>query len=244
MAVMAGYLANLGIPRSGEILRGALVTTYEELSFEKVFGTIIIERAIDVIIVLAILSCTILLHAPELSLFLESYHINPWLSLLGILLLIGAGIFFLILIKKSNLRIFSKLRKFVSGLLEGIRSVYKIKNKGAFILHTFFIWGAYVFTFYLLKFAFSGMETIDFSAMLVAFMAGSFAVSITNGGIGIYPIAVGAALSLFGVAKETGEAFGWVDWGTQTILSILLGGISLLVLPILSKKRRPLPSRP
>lgn len=238
MAIMGGYLANLGIPRSGEILRGALVASHEKAPFEKVFGTIITERAIDVIVVLLLLTLTLFLHATELFTFLDQYHINPWFSLLGILALILLGVVFLILIKKSKMALFSKIRGFISGLLEGIKSVFKIKNRAAFIFHTFFIWGMYFLTFYLLKFAFSGMEIIDISAMLVAFMAGSFAVSITNGGIGIYPIAVGAALYLFGLEKEIGEAFGWVDWGTQTVLSIIVGGASLILLPILGRRKK------
>lgn len=237
MAIMGGYLANLGIPRSGEVLRGALVATYEKASFDKVFGTIITERAIDVIIVLLILSITLLLHATELFTFLDEYHINPWITLVGILMLIFIGIGFLILVKRSRLSIFEKIRSFVSGILQGVKSVFKIENKAAFIFHTFFIWIMYILTFYVLKFAFLDMEGLNFSALLVAFMAGSFSVSITNGGIGIYPIAVGGALALFGLQREIGEAFGWVDWGTQTLLSILLGGISLVVLPFLSKKR-------
>lgn len=237
MAIMSGYLANLGIPRSGEVLRGALVATYEKASFDKVFGTIIIERAIDVIIVLLILSITLLLHTNELFVFLDQYHINPWISLLGILILILLGVGFLILVKRSKRSIFSRIRKYVSGILQGVKSIFKIKNKAAFIFHTFFIWGMYILTFYVLKFAFSDMEELGFSALLVAFMAGSFSVSITNGGIGIYPIAVGGALALFGLHREVGEAFGWVDWGTQTLLSILLGGISLILLPFLSRRK-------
>lgn len=237
MAVMGGYLANLGIPRSGEILRAASVATYEKIPFEKVLGTIIVERAVDVLVVSCILVVTVFLHSPELLTLFEQYHINPWISLLGLLVLIIAGIGILILIKKSRLRIFSRIRRSVSGVLEGVRSILRIKNKGVFLFHTFFIWGMYILTFYILKFGFPEMENIGLSNILVAFMAGSFAVSITNGGVGIYPIVIGAALSLFGISKEVSEAFGWVDWGTQTILSVVVGGFSLILLPILHKKR-------
>lgn len=238
MAVMAGYLVNLGIPRSGEVLRGATAASYDNIPFEKAFGTIIAERAIDVLIVLIIVSLAILLHTQELYLFFDQYHINPWFSLLGMIFLVFLAIGFLIFIKRSKLPIFVRIKKFASGTLQGIKSILHLKKPGLFILHTFFIWGMYILMFYLLKFAFPEMQNLGFSTMLAAFVVGSFSVSITNGGIGIYPIAVGATLALFGISKETGEAFGWVDWGLQTFLSVLLGGLSLLLLPVLNRKQK------
>lgn len=238
MAVLGGYLANLGIPRSGEVLRGATAATYEDIPFEKVFGTIVAERAVDVVMVLLLVLSAVLFHTQELLALFDEYHINPWLSLIGMLILISLGIITLILIKRSQFKIFVKVRKFVAGTLQGVKSILHMKNNFAFVAHTIFIWGMYVVTFYILKFAFPGTEDLSFGVMLVAFIVGSFSISITNGGIGIYPIAVGGALVLFGVSKETGEAFGWVDWGTQTILNIVFGGISLLLLPILNRKKQ------
>ncbi len=237
MAVMGGYLANLGIPRSGEVLRGATVASYEDIPIDKVFGTIIIERAIDVLMLLAIVAIALLFHTDELFIFFDEYHINPWFSLIGLIVLISIGIIGLKFIKHSNWKIFVKIRGMASGVLQGIKSILQLKKKTAFIIHTLFIWSMYVFMFYILRNAFPAMESLSFGAMLAAFVAGSFAISITNGGIGIYPIAVGAVLALFGVHKNVGEAFGWVDWGAQTILNIVVGGLSLILLPILNKKK-------
>lgn len=237
MAVLGGYLANLGIPRSGEVLRGATAATYEDIPFEKVFGTIVAERAVDVVVVLLLVLSAVLFHTQELLALFDQYDINPWTSLIGMLILILLGVFVLIIIKRSRLKFFVKIRKFATGILQGVKSILYMRNNFAFIFHTFFIWGMYVITFYILKFGFAGTEDLSFGVMLVAFIVGSFSISITNGGIGIYPIAVGGALVLFGVSKETGEAFGWVDWGTQTILNIVAGGISLLLLPILNRNK-------
>lgn len=238
MAVMAGYLANLGIPRSGEVLRGATAATYEDIPFEKVFGTIIAERAVDVVVVLLVVLLAVFMHTTELMALFDRYSINPWLSLVGVLILIFIGIGVLRLIKRSEWGIFVKIRTFVEGILQGVKSILHMKNNFAFIAHTLFIWGMYIGTFYILKFAFAGMADLSFGAMLVTFIVGSFSISITNGGIGIYPFAVGGALILFGVSREAGEAFGWVDWGTQTILNIVGGAISLILLPILSRRKK------
>lgn len=235
MALMAGYLANLGIPRSGEVLRGATAATYENIPFEKAFGTIIAERAIDVVMVLIIVTTAVILHTNELYMFFDQYHINPWVSLVGMIVLILLGVLGLILIRRSNLAFFVKIKKFATGILQGVKSIFHMKNNLAFIAHTIFIWGMYILMFYILKFAFVDLQDLGFSTMLAAFVVGSFSISITNGGIGIYPIAVGATLALFGVTKEAGEAFGWVDWGLQTILNVVVGGISLLLLPLLNK---------
>lgn len=237
MALMAGYLANLGIPRSGEVMRGATVATYEDIPFEKAFGTIIAERAIDVLMVLIIVSTAVILHTNELYLFFDQYHINPWVSLIGMIILMILGVLSLMLIKKSKLNFFVRIKSFANGILQGVKSIFHMENTLAFIGHTIFIWGMYVLMFYILKFAFAEMPHLDFSTMLAAFVVGSFSISITNGGIGIYPLAVGATFALFGVPKEVGEAFGWVDWGLQTILSVVIGGVSLILLPLLNKDK-------
>lgn len=237
MALMAGYLANLGIPRSGEVLRGATAATYEDIPFEKAFGTIIAERAIDVIMVLMIVSAAIILHTNELYLFFDQYHINPWVSLVGMMVLILIGVLGLIMIRRSKLKFFVKIKKFANGILQGVKSIFHMENNLAFIAHTIFIWGMYVLMFYILKFAFAEMLSLGFSTMLAAFVVGSFSISITNGGIGIYPFAVGATFALFGIPKEVGEAFGWVDWGLQTIMSVVIGGISMILLPLLNKDK-------
>ena len=238
MAVMSAYLANLGIPRSGEVLRGASVATYEEIPFQKAFGTIIAERAVDLVMLLLIVLAAVAMHTDQLVYFFDRYHINPWISMLGLLILFLLGILFLRLIKNSKLPLFVKLRKFAIGILQGVKSILHMKNNTAFILHTFFIWGMYIFMFYILMAAFPEMHSLTFPAILVAFVAGSFAISITNGGIGIYPVAVGVALALFGISKETGEAFGWVNWGTQTILNVVVGGLSMVLLPAINRKSR------
>ncbi len=238
MGIMSGYLANLGIPRSGEVLRGATAATYDNIPFEKAFGTIIAERAVDVVIAFTLVFIAILLHTNEFFLFFEEYNINPWFSIIGLVILILMGSLIFFIIKKSSQPIFIKVRNFFSGILQGVKSILHMKNTLAFILHTLFIWGMYVLMFYILKFAFLEMQDLSFPTMLTAFIVGSFSISITNGGVGIYPVAVGATFALFDISKETGEAFGWVDWSLQTILSIVIGGFSLLLLPVLNKKKK------
>lgn len=237
MAVMVAYLANFGIPRSGEVLRGVTISTYEKIPFEKAFGTIISERIADFIMLMLIIGIAMILQTEYLLTYFEENNINPFLTIAILFGLLAVGIFILKLIRKSKHGVILKVKAFAKGLLEGMRSILKMKNKGAFIFHTVFIWVMYVLMFYVLVFTVPETAAMPFGVVMMAFVVGSFAISATNGGIGVYPIAIGASLMLFGISKEAGEAFGWITWGTQTLLVILVGGFSFLFLPIFNRQK-------
>lgn len=236
MAVMAGYLANLGIPRSGEVLRAASLTTYRDVPFEKAFGTIISERMVDLCMLLLIVALAAVFQSDNLFSYFSRNNINPFMSLLVLLGLLVLGLFFLKIIRRSSNKFLVKIRDFATGLLKGMRSIFHLENKTAFFFHTVFIWTMYVMMFYVLKFAIPETASLPFDVVLLAFVVGSFAISVTNGGIGIYPIAIAAVLAGFGIDRQAGGAFGWVVWGSQTFMNILLGGLSLLFMPILRRK--------
>lgn len=237
MAVMCGYLANFGVPRSGEVLRGATLTTYEKIPFEKAMGTIVSERIADLLMLLLIVIFGLAIQTDFLFEYFRSQNINPLLSLLILFVLIGIGILGLWILNKFRFPLILKLKKFAKGLLEGMRSIFKMKHKGAFLLHTIFIWVMYVLMFYLIKFSLPETYSLSVAAMMAAFIVGSFAITTTNGGIGVYPIAMGAVLLLFGINKQAGEAFGWIVWGSQTLMILVLGGLSFILLPLVNQRK-------
>lgn len=237
MAVMIGYLANLGIPRSGEILRGGTISTYENIPFKKAFGTIISERVIDLIMLLLVIGVTLLFQSELLLSYLQEKIASPFVTLAALLILLIAGIFFLRLLKKSTNPILIKIRDFGNGLLEGVKSISKIKQRGAFVFYTFLIWGLYICMFYVIKFTVPETASLSIGPILATFVAGSFAMSTTNGGIGAFPIAIAAILLLFDVEKPAGEALGWILWGSQTAINIIIGALSFLFLPILNREK-------
>jgi len=240
MAVMVGYLANLGIPRSGEVLRGVTMATYEKIPFEKAFGTIVSERIIDLIMLILITSLAGIIQTEYLLNFLEEKNINPLITLGGLFLLILIGLLGLQILKKSSNPLMVKIKDFGMGLLDGMMSIITMKQKWAFLLHTFFIWFLYVLMFYVIKFAVPNLNDASIGVILVAFVVGSFSMSTTNGGIGIlpFPIVVGAVFVFFGFEKSDGEAFGWILWGSQTAINIVVGALSFLFLPILNKEKK------
>ncbi|NNE03222.1 MAG: flippase-like domain-containing protein, partial [Eudoraea sp.] len=235
--ILMAYFANLGIPRSGEVLRATALATYENVPFQKGFGTIVTERVIDLLMLFLILLIALF---SQTDIILE-YLRNNGLGLTSTLFLVAGGILFLFLfltfLKRSSSTIAIKLKDLVKGLLDGILSIFKMKNKWGFIFHTFFIWAAYVAMFWVIKYTVEETLSLSLAELLVAFIAGAFAMSTTNGGIGLYPIAVSASLGIYGISSVSGDAFGWIMWIAQTIMVVVFGAISFLLLPLLNRNR-------
>jgi len=237
LIILMAYFANLGIPRMGDLLRAPALATYENVPVEKGFGTIITERVIDVIMLLSIIAITFLLHTDIILGYLQEIG----LPMNKILILIAIGLLGLVVftafIKKSNNGFAIKVKKFVNGLMEGVLSIFKMKYKWLFLLHTFFIWGCYVGMLWVIKFTVPETMALSLGQLMVAFVAGALAMMFTNGGIGLYPIAVSQALAIFGISKVSGDAFGWIMWIAQTLMIVVFGAISFLILPLLNRNR-------
>ncbi len=237
MAVFIAYLANLGIPRSGEALRALTLTNYEDVPFEKGFGTIVAERVADLIIMLLVIIVTLFVQFDFIWNILMKKFDPTKIALLLSALVIG-GIAFIIFIKKAKKGIALKIKNFVLGIYEGATSILKMKNKWGFIFHTLFIWAMYILMFYITMLSVEELHgKVSAGAILIGFIAGSFSIAATNGGIGLYPIAVASAFTLFAIPKVPSEAFGWIMWASQTLMIIILGGLSFLYLPIFNSKK-------
>ncbi|WP_435623758.1 lysylphosphatidylglycerol synthase transmembrane domain-containing protein [Flagellimonas sp.] len=235
--VLLSYFANLGIPRSGEFLRATALTTYEGVPFEKGFGTIVTERVIDLLMLLLVVLITLALQTDVILDFLNENGVNL-IGAFGILAVGILGLFFAIwVIRKSQSKIAQKVKVFLKGLLDGVLSVFKMKKKWPFILHTLFIWLAYIAMFWVIKYTVEETQSLSLSELLVAFIGGAFAMSTTNGGIGLYPIAVSAALGIYGISSVSGDAFGWIMWISQTLMVVVFGAISFIILPLLNRNR-------
>lgn len=238
MAVIVAYLVNLGIPRAGELSRAAVLAEYEDVPFEKGFGTIVAERVADLImyalfILLAFLAQYELIKN-ELAKKLPE---NPLFTIALVTCTILIFYLFIKWVKKSKKPFFIKLRTFLSGIVEGVKSILTMKKKWAFIFHTLFIWIMYILMLYAAKFAIPETADISLNAVLISFVIGTFSYAATNGGIGAYPIAIQSALLLYGVSKIGGLSFGWIMWGSQTLMVLVFGGLSFLFLPLYNKSR-------
>ncbi|MEA1785641.1 lysylphosphatidylglycerol synthase transmembrane domain-containing protein [Arenibacter sp. GZD96] len=237
LIILISYFANLGIPRTGEILRATALTTYEGVPFEKGFGTVVTERIIDVLMLLLVIAVTLLLQTDILLAFLQDKGLNLT-GLLGLLVLgVFGAVFFFLFIKKSTNFVAIRLKIFLKGLLDGVFSIFKMRRKWAFMVHTFFIWSCYIAMLWVIKFTVPETISLTLSQLLVAFVVGAFAMATTNGGIGLYPIAVSSALAIFGISTVSGDAFGWIMWIAQTLMIVVFGAISFLILPLCNREK-------
>lgn len=236
MAVYSAYLINFTIPRAGEIARASILTNYESVPFEKGFGTIVAERIADTIMLLLIICTALFLEFEFIYNFLIE-KFNPTTIVLGIAFLLTLVVSVYVMIKKSESKLALKVKAFFSGLLEGAFSIFKMKKKWPFIFHTVFIWVMYVSMFYITTFALPELQNISLAAVLIGFILASFSIAATNGGIGSFPEVIVIAFLLFNMPEEPSRAFGWIMWSTQTMVIIILGGLSLLYLPIFNRKK-------
>ena len=236
MAVFATYLINYTIPRAGEVARASILTNYEDVPFEKAFGTIVAERIADLIVMFGIISITLFLQFDFIYGFLIE-KFDPLKILIVLVAVVIMMLLFFRFIKKSKSKIALKIRTFVNGLIEGALSIFKMKKKWAYIFHTLFIWGMYLLMFYITSFSIAELEGISVGAVLIGFISASFSIAATNGGIGSYPLAIYAAFSIFGIPEDPSIAFGWILWASQTLMIIICGGLSLIYLPIYNRKQ-------
>ncbi|WP_348705091.1 lysylphosphatidylglycerol synthase transmembrane domain-containing protein [Tenacibaculum sp. 190524A02b] len=234
MAVLVAYLVNYAVPRAGEVSRAAVMTNYENIPFEKGFGTIVAERIADLLMMLLIICITLFVQFEFISQLLTQNFSIEKIAILLLVLIVGF-LLFSRYVKKAKSGIGLKIKTFISGLVEGATSIFKMKNKWAFIFHTVFIWAMYVAMFWATIPAIENLN-VPFGAVLIGFIAGGFSIAATNGGIGLYPIAVAGAFALFNIPEEPANAFGWIMWTAQTAMIIVFGGLAFLLLPIYNKK--------
>lgn len=236
MTVCVSYLVNLTIPRSGEISRAALLKKYEKVPFDKGFGTIVAERIVDMLIFLLFVIIGFILQFDTIFQYLLDKNVKfetlIWFSIAGFLLF---SVFIFVWIY-AEWKIILKLKQKLSGLIEGMLSILKMKNKWRYIFHSFFIWFSYLLMFYVTIFALPETKDISFDVVIMGFIFGTLAVGFTNGGLGAYPLAVASILGLYGISEGIGTAFGYLVWVSQTLLTIFIGLLSYLLLPVLNKK--------
>ncbi len=250
-ALCAGYFANLAIPRIGEITRCGMLTKAEHIPFNELFGTVIVERLLDVIMLLLFLLLSAALEFHLIGSFLHENITAPLLLKLQqlqspaffIVLLIGAiAIVLLMRMAKKTGKLSSLMERvllMIKGVVEGIKSVKKIQNKPLFIFHTLFIWVMYFFASYLCFFALDATSQLDIKAGLFILVIGGLGMSApVQGGIGAYHFIVSRGLMLYGIAETEGIVYATIVHGYQTLLVIALGAIGFFVLMATSRKSK------
>jgi uncharacterized protein (TIRG00374 family) len=235
MAVNIGYLLNLTVPKSGEISRALIVKKYNNIPFDKGFGTIVAERLIDMIFLLFFMLLSVVLQFKIVKAFILDkipLQLMTLLSIFGILFLIV----FVLIYKYSKLKIVAVFKEKISGLKEGLLSIIHMKEKWKYFFQTILIWISYLITYYIATKVIPETSTLTFEAIITCFVVGSIAIAFTNSGFGAYPFLTSKVLLFYAIAEPAGTAFGWIIWTSQMLLVLLLGLLSFLLLPILNRK--------
>ena len=253
-AVSVGYFTNLFIPRAGEISRCTALNQVEKIPVDKLFGTILIERVIDFIILIFIILISVLLKSGEIIRSFNEYQkierepSNTKFIILGSLLFIGILIYlFRDKIKKAPF--YNKVKQFIEGLKEGFKSIKKIKNKTSFWLHTFSIWTMYFLMTYICFQCIEETSHLTISDGLFLLFLGGIGMAIpTPGGIGSYHLMVMIGLVALQIPNgfvsiekyneyNPAMLFPIIIWFAQSFVSIIMGSAGLLIL-FMNKKQK------
>lgn len=255
-AIMIGYIANMVVPRMGEASRAAVLKGTDNVPFDKGFGTIVAERVIDVLCLAIVAGIAVLINFDNMDDLLklaegindpnsEVAQSTPWLkySIFGAIGLGMVGFVFLYFTKPAFKQ---KFLGFVRGFIAGIKTIFTMKDRWGYLLHTVIIWTCYVSMFWITFYAWDETKLMTADGILSAFIAGTIGFIIVQGGIGTYPIMVGAVLTFF-LAQQGLEAtpervsshigFGALVWATQTLLIVFLGLLSLGMVQVGKKKK-------
>ena len=237
LAVFSAYLINYSIPRAGDVARATMISKYEKIPLDKTLGTIVAERAVDVICILTIIATGLIFEFNRISEKLISLIENTEISVV----IIYVGVIILILFVSNRVlrksKYYKSILNFFSGIVEGLTIIFKMEKRVPFILHSIFIWLMYILMFWATSMAFFELHEVAFYQFMISFTLAAISIMLSNGGIGIYPLAVEESLGWYGVQSTTGLAFGWVSWLSQTMMVIIFGGLSLFILPFINRKK-------
>lgn len=235
MAISIGYVLNLTVPKSGEVSRALIVKKYNNIPFDKGFGTIVAERIIDFFVLLLFMLIAVFFQFNIVKSFiLDKIPLDK-------LLLFSAASVFLFVISiliycYSKWKLILSIKEKISGLKEGVFSIFHMRKKGAYLFHTVLIWLSYLLMFSVVFFVFPETSSLSFGAIITSFVVGSFAIAFTNSGFGSYPFLISKILLVYSISETTGIAFGWIVWTSQMLVVLALGLFSFLYLPVFNRK--------
>ena len=252
-AVMIGYLANFAFPRLGEITKCGVLKKTDNASFESLIGTVLVERASDLVM---LLFCVVLVFFIKIDFFGE-FLLNKifkpiffkasGFSFMSIIIIASTLLFIYLLLHLIRKNVFghkvkARVKSMYFGIVDGLKSVSRMKKRGLFIFYSFLIWSLYLLMTWLLVFSTKATSDLSIVDSLFVMVVGSFGMIVpVQGGFGAFHIITATGLGLFGISREDGLVFATIAHESQTILLIVLGTISMAVLFI---KKKPKPTNP
>ena len=248
-AVMVGYLANLAFPRLGEVLKCTILGKYEKVPPDKLIGTILVERAVDVVSLIIVFFIAVISQADIIGAYAKQTINDKFLTgtkeyfFIKLLILLAVIIFIYFLLKFLFRRfghtvLINKIRNIITGIGIGLSTIKILKNKWAFIFHSVLIWSCYAAGTYIGFFAIKETSMLPLAAAFPVLAFASIGMILTPGGIGAYPLFIMQVMALYNIEEGFGFANGTIQWAAQFLIILFVGFIALLILPIYNKKNK------
>ena len=234
--VMIGYLVNAGAPRLGEVFKCTLLARYEKFKVDKLIGTILVERAVDLVCLIIVFILAIIVQGDifgqMMTDLLKSFFHDKAGNLSKRKLMIATGVFILFLIlfyivlkRFGHIDIIARIKKVIKNIIHGLSSIRYLQHKWLFIFHSLLIWTMYLLASTAGLYALKETQYLGLPGGLAALVVGTIGIILTPNGIGAYPALIAQLLGLYGLDPDTtGNASGWLMWAAQTAI-ILIGGM-------------------
>lgn len=244
LAVMSGYLTNLAVPRLGEVVRCTMLKQSDNIPIEKSLGTIVTERIIDMILFALLLLTTIVIQKDLLFNYIEknlNLNIDNLIQLfiIGIVVVVIVVALFLAFKRKiQHNKTYNKTKDLIKGFLEGIKSIFKLKNPWLFIFYSILIWALWILGTFVCFQCLNETDILTLIQALVTTVLGAFGPMITPGGIGLQPAIFAEVLETYTISRPIGYVCGWLNWLSSQVGTIVVGLIAFIYFS--TKKKRQL----
>ncbi len=244
-SVIVGYMVNMAVPRLGEVTRPAMLSKIEDIPFNKLVGTVVVERVVDLIITLLIALSIFFIQFQLIADFATEFFEESTaasLRLYGIIALVGIiGFALLIRFRKRiyKLPIISKFKNFFEGVVDGLKTIFSLKRKGLFIVYSLLIWFMYFLMPLFVFYALDATAHLGPSAGLTVLLFGTAAMIIpVPGGLGTFEVLVPAGLALYGIASAPAETYAILTHAVQVILILAVGIFSVIYFLYKSQRKK------
>ncbi len=242
-AVIIGYLVNMALPRVGEITRPAILGKLEKIPFNKLLGTVLIERVVDIFITLFLAGIIFIIQFQLIIDFVQKLLLNQ--NIPSIIILLGLITVFVIALYLAYLKrnwfygipIIQKFKTFIYGIIDGIKTIYSLRRKGLFIAYSLMIWTMYFLMPFLIFYAFDGTAHLGISAGFTVLLFGTIAMIIPiPGGIGTFEVIVPEALNIYGVSSSVADSYTLMTHAIQFLVIFCVGIFSTVYVIFKLKK--------
>ena len=248
-SVVVAYLGNLAFPRAGEVMRCATLRTSDGIPVEKSLGTVVTERIIDalafgIIVVIGMLAMFGKAKDWLYDTLSERFSSLPNMGMIiGVLLalaVVAIVVYKLFWKKMLHIKLFKKIDDLVRGMVDGVKSIFHLGGRRTllFIVYSVAIYLLYILGGLIIFQAFAETQWLGFKAAFVVYLFGSVGMTFSQGGIGVYPVLVQLALDIYGIPQDVGTACGWLLWGSQQAVVIVVGAAFLVYFSLMKRRHK------